>query len=221
MNIVIIDGHVLFRQGLSRILSDYPDLKVVNEAGTLREGVAAVCNLNPDIVLMALNLDDQPGIEALHILLDQKSNAKVVVMASSESETSLLDAIRAGARGYILKHSSVQELVASVRAVGRNEVALSRGMATKVIEEYTRLSSTVQADDTCREQLTYREKEILGYLGEGLSNADIGQRLSISQNTVKVHVHNLLEKLQMKSRREAGRFARSNGIVYQNNRLHR
>lgn len=214
MDIVIIDSHVLFRQGLAHILTDYPDLKVVSQAGTLREGINAVRALKPEIVLMALNLSDQPGTEALRILVKEKGPAtNIIVMSSSESDRAAIHAIRAGARGYVQKFSSIQTLIASIRAVERNEIALSRRLTTQLVEEYTRLSAAVRPVDSCYYKLTYREKEILACLGEGLKNGDIGRELNISQNTVKVHVHNVLEKLQMTSRREAGKFARSNGLL--------
>jgi DNA-binding NarL/FixJ family response regulator len=212
MRIIIVDDHVLFREGLSAILKREGDIEVVGLAGTIREAVEGVKQLNPDIVLMDFNLPDGTGVEATQEILQENPNCKVVFITMSDDEGDMLSAIHSGAVGYLLKNMSPSKLAASLRSVQWGESALSRGMTRRLMQEFSRTKELDEAGDPVFGKLTPREKDILIELETGKSNQEIADKLVISLNTVKYHVHSILEKLNLQNRREAEKFAREHGI---------
>jgi len=212
MRIIIVDDHVLFREGLSAILKQEADIEVVGLTGTIREAVEAVDRLKPDIVLMDFNLPDGTGVEATQEILQENPNCKVVFITMSDDEGDMLSAIHSGAVGYLLKNMSPSKLAASLRSVQRGESALSRGMTRRLMQEFSRTSEPDGGSDPTLGKLTPREKDILVELEAGKSNQEIADKLVISLNTVKYHVHSILEKLNLQNRREAEKFAREHGI---------
>jgi two-component system nitrate/nitrite response regulator NarL len=212
MKILIVDDHVLFREGLVSLLAKQPDLTVVGEAGSASEAITKTCELKPDLVLMDLHLPDSDGLEAIKIILSKMPNTRVVVLTVYESEDLLFSAIRNGAFGYLHKNMPLAKLLLSLRAIKRGEAALTRNMASRLVAEFQRMGKTSQNDKPELEILTPREMEVLELLGSKASNHEIAERLVISENTVKVHVHNILEKLNFQNRYQAGRFARRQGI---------
>ena len=212
MRIIIVDDHVLFREGLSVILKLEGDIEVVGLAGTIREAVEAVRRLDPDIVLMDFNLPDGTGVEATKEILRENHHCKVVFITMSDDEENMLAAIHSGAVGYLLKNMSPSKLAASLRSIQRGESALSRGMTRRLMQEFSRTIEPDIAGDPALGKLTPREKDILIELGAGKSNQEIADKLVISVNTVKYHVHSILEKLNLQNRREAEKFAKQQGI---------
>lgn len=212
MKIIIVDDHNLFREGLSAILQQEPDFEVCGLAGSVQEALAAIRLHKPDIVLMDFNLPDGTGADATTRILQEDPDCKVIFITMSDRDEDLIKAVRSGAVGYLMKNLSPSKLVAAIRSVYRGESALSRIMTLRLMEELARTKETEPAGDPVFGRLTPREKEILISLAAGKSNQEIARQFVISANTVKYHVHSILEKLGVKDRREAARFAQEHGI---------
>jgi two-component system nitrate/nitrite response regulator NarL len=212
MRIIIVDDHNLFREGLAAIIQQEPDIEVVSLVGTVHEAVDVVPAMKPDLVLMDFSLPDGTGAEATQKIIQDFPACKVVFMTMSEKEEDLLAAIRSGAVGYLLKNMSPSKLVAALRSVQRGESALSRSMTLRVMQELSRTKAPELAGDPALGKLTPREEDILMELAAGKSNQEIARQLFISENTVKYHVHSILEKLNLQDRKEAARFAREHGV---------
>ncbi len=208
MRILLVDDHALFREGLASLLSNQPDFTVVGEAGSGREAISKAFELGPDLVLMDISLPDINGMEAAKTILSRQPNTKIVMLTIHETDDLLLNAIAHGAKGYLLKNTSLNKILASLRALERGEAALSRTMISRVLDEFTRMASRRVPEPDGLENLTDRELEIIQLLAEKATNRQIAERLSITETTVKVHVHNIFDKLEIKNRREAARFYR-------------
>jgi DNA-binding NarL/FixJ family response regulator len=213
MKIIIVDDHVLFREGLASIIRQEPDIEVCALVGTVQEAVDSALRLNPDIVLMDFNLPDGSGAKATRLIIQELPNTKVVFMTMSERDEDLLEAVRSGAVGYLLKNMSPSKLVSALRAVQEGESALSRSMTLKVMKELSRTKTAEPLADPVLGKLTQREKEILVEIASGKSNQEIAHSLYISENTLKYHVHSILEKLGLEDRKQAARFAVQQGLV--------
>jgi two-component system, NarL family, nitrate/nitrite response regulator NarL len=213
IRILIVDDHILFREGLAAIIRQEADIEVVGMVGTVQEAVEASHTLKPDIVLMDFNLPDGTGAEATQMIIQDIPDCKVVFMTMSEKDEDLLAAIRNGAVGYLLKNMSPSNLVAALRSVQQGESALSRSMTLTVMKELSRIKAPEQIGDPAMGKLTKREKEILAEIASEKSNLEISQKLFISENTVKYHVHSILKKLNLDDRKEAAKFAKKHGIL--------
>ena len=206
----MVDDHILFREGLISIVRSEPDMEIVGQAGNVREAVEIVSSVKPDIVLMDFGLPDGTGVEATQAILKEYPECKVVFLTMSEEDDDLFAAIRSGAKGYLLKNMHPSKLVSSLRAVQHGESALSRSMTMRVMEE---LSRTTKQEYPADITLTRREIDVLRSVAAGLSNPEIANRLFITENTVKFHVHSILEKLHLSDRRDAAEYARKHGLV--------
>jgi DNA-binding NarL/FixJ family response regulator len=216
--LLIVDDHVLFREGLISAFRSAPDFKVVGEAGSVYEGLQLVRQLVPDIVLMDFNLPDGTGLDATHAIRGEFPHIKIVFLTIYETDENLFAAIRLGASGFLLKNIASENLISSLRALNRDEMALSRQLSSRVIKAFsqTRLSDSKSKDEIER-NLSTRELDILRELESGASNQEIAQNLYISENTVKHHIGNVLEKLGVENRRQAALLARQNGIIKKSN----
>ena len=214
MKIVIVDDHVLFREGLAAIIGSEPDVEIIGQAGTVREAIELVKISKPDMVLMDFGLPDGTGADATRAILQEHPKCKIVFLTMSEEDDDLLAAIRSGAKGYLLKNMQPAKLVSSLRSVQKGESALSRSMTLRVMEELARTKES-QRPGEGNPTLTRRELEVLRELASGLSNLEIAERLFISENTVKYHVHSILEKLNLSDRREAAIYAREHNLLKQ------
>jgi DNA-binding NarL/FixJ family response regulator len=212
MRIVIVDDHNLFREGLAAILEREPDIEVVGLVGTVNEAVEMVIGYKPDLVLMDFSLPDGTGAEATRKIIQGYPDCKVVFMTMSDREEDLLTAVRSGAVGYLLKDMAPSKLVAALRSVQKGESALSRAMTLQLMRELSRTKEAEPVGDPALGKLTSREKDILIELAAGKNNQEIARQLYISENTVKYHVHSILEKLHLEDRKEAARFAREHGL---------
>jgi len=212
MRIIIVDDHVLFREGLAAIVREEADIEVVGLVGTVQEAVEAALALKPDIVLMDFSLPDGSGADATRKIIQEYPGCKVVFMTMSEKDEDLLAAIRSGAVGYLLKNMTPSKLVAALRSVQQGESALSRSMTLQLMKELSRTKEPEPSGDPALGKLTQREKDVLAELAAGKSNQEIARQLFISENTVKYHVHSILEKLNLRDRKEAARFAREHGV---------
>jgi len=212
MRIIIVDDHILFREGLAAIIRQAADIEVVGLVGTVQEAVDSVRMLTPDIVLMDFSLPDGTGAEATRKIIQDYPGCKIVFMTMSDSEEDLLAAIRSGAVGYLLKNMTPSKLVAALRSVQQGESALSRSMTLQLMKELARTKQPEHTGDPALGRLTPREQEVLAELAAGKSNQEIARQLYISENTVKYHVHSILEKFNLRDRIEVARFAKEHGV---------
>jgi two-component system nitrate/nitrite response regulator NarL len=210
MKLIIVDDHVLFREGLASIIRSEPDFQIVGMAGTVREAVDAARLVRPDLILMDFSLPDGTGAEATRSILKEHPACKIVFLTMSEEDENLFDAIRSGAKGYLLKNMQPQKLIAALRSVQKGESALSRSMTMRLMEELSRSKRTEPIREST---LTRRELDVISAVASGLSNAEIAKQLFISENTVKYHVHSVLGKLGLSDRRELSVYAREQRLI--------
>ncbi|MBI4759607.1 MAG: response regulator [Chloroflexota bacterium] len=209
-SVLVIDDHVLFRDGLISLLESTADFHVVDQAGTVSEGIEKAFHHRPDIILMDFSLPDGTGLDATKIILDEIPECKIVFLTVFETDENLLKAIRLGAKGYMLKNISSSSLLASLRALAKGEIAMSRKMMSRVVE-YSRAMPVPPSEDLLA-KLSPRELDILSALQDGASNTQIARQLYLSENTVKHHIHNILEKLGVENRRQASVLAKQMGL---------
>jgi DNA-binding NarL/FixJ family response regulator len=204
IRVLVVDDHALFRRGLEIVLEQESDIKVVGEAGDGAEAVEKASNLLPDIVLMDVRMPRRTGIEACTAIKDVVPSAKIIMLTISDEEADLYEAIKAGATGYLLKEISIDEVASAIREVAGGKSLISPSMASKLLNEF---ASMIKKNDERQQvpapRLTERELEVLKLVAKGLNNRDIAKELFISENTVKNHIRNILEKLQLHSRMEA------------------
>ena len=210
MKILVVDDHVLFREGLAAIFQSEPDMEIAGMAGTVKEAVELARSIKPEIILMDFSLPDGNGADATGLILREHPNSKIVFLTMSEEDENLFAAIRSGAKGYLLKNMHPKKLVAALRSVQRGESALSRSMTLRLMEE---LSRTKKPEVSVDITLTHRELDVLRALASGLSNQEIARKFVISENTVKYHVHSILGKLGLADRKEVAAYAREHGIL--------
>jgi len=207
IRVLLADPHALFRRGVRLVLDDEPDIEVIGECDDGLDAVDRIVELSPDLVLMDVRLPGVSGIEATRRARSLVPNVKVAILTVSEDDDDLFAAVRAGATGYILKEVSIEELPDAVRAVARGDSLISPSMASRLLGEFNALSRRVQEQRGTAPRLSDRELEVLRLVARGMSNKDIAAELVIAENTVKNHVRNILEKLQLRSRMEAAMYA--------------
>ena len=207
IRVVLADPHALFRRGVRLVLEDEVDIEVVGECADGLEAVDCIVELVPDLVLMDVRMPGVSGIEATRRVRSLVPSVKVAILTVSESDEDLFAAVRAGATGYLLKEVSIEELADAVRAVARGHSLISPSMASRLLGEFNALSRRVEEQRGAAPRLSDRELEVLRLVARGLSNKDIAAELVIAENTVKNHVRNILEKLQLRSRMEAAMYA--------------
>ena len=204
IRVLVVDDHALFRRGLQMVLEQESDIEVVGEASDGTEAVQKAAEHYPDIVLMDVRMPRRGGIDACTAIHETVPSARIIMLTISDEENDLYEAIKAGAMGYLLKEISIEEVASAIRAVHGGQSLISPSMAAKLITEFASLSR--RGDDRRQvptPRLTEREMEVLKLVAKGLNNRDIAAELFISENTVKNHVRNILEKLQLHSRMEA------------------
>jgi DNA-binding NarL/FixJ family response regulator len=204
IRVLVVDDHAVFRRGLQMVLEQEPDITVVGEAGDGAEGVTTAVETLPDIVLLDVRMPRRGGIDACTMIKESVPSAQIIMLTISDEEADLYDAIKAGAIGYLLKDIPIDEVATAVRAVRGGQSYISPSMASKLLTEF---ASMVRRSDERQQlpppKLTDREMEVLKLVARGLNNRDIAKQLFISENTVKNHIRNILEKLQLHSRMEA------------------
>jgi two-component system NarL family response regulator len=204
IRVLICDDHALFRRGLTMVLESEDGIEVVGEAEDGAEAVAKAEELAPDVVLMDVRMPRVSGIEATSTIAEKVPTTKILMLTVSDEEDDLYDAIKAGASGYLLKEISIEEVASAIRAVVSGQSLISPSMASKLLTEFSNLSKRAdERQSVPTPRLTDRELEVLKLVAQGLTNRDIAGELYISENTVKNHVRNILEKLHLHSRMEA------------------
>lgn len=210
LRILVAEDHPLFRKGMVSLLSSEPGFEVVGEATTGEEAVARAAELLPDVVLMDLQMPGGNGIEATRNILEQSPNVRVLVVTLLEDDDSVFMALRAGARGYVLKDADEEEVVRAIRAVGRGEAIFSPTIATRVLSYFA--STNLSAPSRAFPTLTEREREILNLIAQGHPNPSIARALHLSTKTVGNYVSNIFTKLQVADRSQAIIRAREAGL---------
>lgn len=209
LRVLVVDDHPLFRYGLCTVLAAEPSIDVVGEAATGRDAVSAARAYTPDVVVMDLHLPDIDGIEATREIVGERSSTGVVVLTMFNDSESVFAAMRAGARGYLLKGSGQEEIIRAVHAVGRGEAIFGPDIATRVLGYFNNAPVT---SDPVFPELTSREREVLALIADGRSNAAIAASLSLSPKTVRNHVSSIFTKLHVADRAQAIVRARKAGL---------
>jgi DNA-binding NarL/FixJ family response regulator len=207
IRVLIADDHALFRRGLEMVLDEEEDIDLVGQASDGAEAVIRAGEALPDVVLMDIRMPKTSGIEAARAMKEAAPSARIVMLTISDEEEDLFEAIRSGASGYLLKDIPLDEVADAVRAVYGGQSLINPSMAGKLLTEFATLGRRDQEEEHKQQvpapKLTDREMEVLKLVARGMNNRDIAKELFISENTVKNHVRNILEKLQIHSRMEA------------------
>lgn len=211
IRVLIVDDHTLFRSGVRLVLERQADFAVVGEASNGLEGVKRAKQLKPDVVLLDLNMPGTSGLEAIPLLREEAPQTEVIMLTVSEDGDDLLESLRIGARGYLLKNIETDFLLDSIRRAAKGESVMSPQMASKLADVMRQTPRNVPAVETDR--LTPREREIIGMLARGLSNKEIARTLDVAESTVKIHVQGVLRKLNLTSRVQAAVYAVEHGLV--------
>jgi DNA-binding NarL/FixJ family response regulator len=210
IRVLIADDHPLFRDGVRTLLTSVPETDVVGEASTGEEAITQAALLQPDVILMDLHMPGKNGIEATRAILHTSPHMGILILTMFEEDDSVFAAMRAGARGYLLKGADQTEILRAIHAVSHGEAIFSPAIAERLMQYFAALGHT--ALPSAFPELTEREREILGLLAQGRSNAEMASRLVLSQKTVRNHVSNIFSKLQVVDRAQAIIRAREAGL---------
>jgi DNA-binding NarL/FixJ family response regulator len=210
LRVLIADDHPLFRHGLSALLDTSRDFEVAGEATTGEEVIELATALQPDVILMDIQMPGINGIEATRRILHTSPHIRILIVTMFEDDTSVFTAMRAGARGYVLKDAQKDDMLQAIRAVGRGEAIFSPAIATRLIDFFA--APRPVAPPHAFPELTEREREILTLIAQGHSNTEIATRLVLSPNTVRNYVSNIFSKLQVADRAQAIIRAREAGL---------
>jgi DNA-binding NarL/FixJ family response regulator len=210
----LADDHDLFREGLAGIIDGQEDMVVVGQASDGIEAIVKTHELRPDLILMDIQMPGCDGLEATRQIKREAPETTIVMLTVRDEDEKLFEALKLGAQGYLLKNIRSAEMLPMLRGALRGEAAISPALAGRILEEFRRLSRLVPAEEEAKEAaLTKREQEVLSLAASGAADKEIAESLSVSLNTVKTHMRNILAKLQVNGRREAARIARSKGLV--------
>jgi DNA-binding NarL/FixJ family response regulator len=211
ITVLVADDQSMVRSGFRMLLSGEPDIEVVAEASNGLEAVQKAARFDPTVVLMDIRMPEVDGLEATRRILAADHAARVLILTTFDLDEYVYEALRAGASGFVLKDDPAEQLIAAVRTVAAGEALLSPTVTKRVIAQFTR--NPRPSPPKALEELTEREREIFRLIAEGLSNAEIGQRLYISDTTVKTHITHILQKLDLRDRVQAVVLAYRTGLV--------
>ena len=203
IKVLVVDDHSLFRRGIISVLAAEDWLEVVGEASDGLQAINKASVLTPDVIVMDLMMPRKSGLEATQLLQTQLPQANILVLTVSESEADLFAAMKFGARGYMLKNAEPEELIQGIIHIARGGVTVSPAMASKLLDELKEMREPVEAIP----ELSHRETEVLQLVAQGKRNKDIAEELFISENTVKTHLRNIMDKLHMANRSQAAAYA--------------
>lgn len=215
LRILLVDDHVLFRKGVAALLASRQNIQVVGEASNGLEAIETARELLPDVILMDINMPRCDGLEATRRIKREMPHVKIVMLTVSDDDQHLFDAIKSGAQGYLLKDLEPRQLHELLENISRGEAPLSGVIAAKILKEFSRPVPETEQGGEMIEELTSREAEILQLVAEGKTNREIAAFLVISENTVKIHLRNILEKLHLQNRIQAAVYAVRQGLVGQ------
>lgn len=210
IRVLIADDHAIVREGLISALSLENDIDIVGQAANGREAIEKATELQPDIIIMDISMPGCNGLEATATLANQLPQTRVLILTVSDREEDLFQAIRFGARGYLLKSASINDIVTSIRQVVAGEAILSSYVATRLLNELCHERSQ-------NAPLSQREMEVLRLVGEGLTNRQIAERLVVTESTAKTYLQRIMDKLHLQSKSEAMSYALRRGLVARKN----
>jgi DNA-binding NarL/FixJ family response regulator len=211
IRVLIADDHKMFRQGLRMLFDIEPDIEIVGEAQQGLEVPELVRTLRPDVVLMDINMPGIDGIEASRRILQENPDCSIIVLTMFREDEHVFDAIKAGARGYVLKDADSVEVINAIRKVAEGGSILDPAMAGKVFSQFKLMATT--SEKTNRDGLTERELEILTLIAQGASNREIGEKLYLSEKTIKNYITTIFQKLHMSDRTQAAVYALQHGLI--------
>ncbi|MCI0526214.1 MAG: response regulator transcription factor [Nitrospira sp.] len=213
LRILLVDDHILFRKGIVSLLTARKDITVVGEAGDGLEAVTLAHQTIPDVILMDVNMPKQDGIETVKVIKREMPHIQIVMLTVSDADNDLFEAIKSGAKGYLLKNLEPQELYAMLDKLRQGEAPISGIMAAKILKEFRQPDQTHDRQTEAIDALTAREVEVLEQVVTGATNKEIADILHITENTVKIHLRNILEKLHVQNRIQAAVYAVRQGLV--------
>ncbi len=213
LRVLLVDDHDLFRTGLRNLLDEHGGLQVIGEATNGAEAVRLVRELAPDVVVMDLNMPTMSGVEATRHISAHSPLTRVIVLTISDEDADVMDAIVAGACGYLLKDSSIADVVSGIRSAAVGASLISPAIAAKVLQRVRATTADTEMADAIRTELSARELEVLKLIANGKDNAQIAAELVISPKTVKNHISNILMKLQISNRIQAAVYAVRSGLA--------
>jgi two-component system nitrate/nitrite response regulator NarL len=213
LRILLVDDHVLFRKGIVSLLNTRSEMEVVGEAGDGIEAVSQARKTLPDVILMDINMPKQNGLEATRIIKQEMPHVQIVMLTVSEDDDDLFEAIKNGAKGYLLKKLEPEQLFDMLEGMRRGEAPISGVMAAKILQEFKQPDRTTTGQPESMDELTPREIEVLEQVVAGATNQEIAETLHITKNTVKIHLRNILEKLHVQNRIQAAVQAVREGLV--------
>ncbi|MBI4984419.1 MAG: response regulator transcription factor [Rhodocyclales bacterium] len=215
IRVLLVDDHTLFRSGIKALLQRQEGFEVVGEAGDGLEGLKRAKSLQPDVVLLDLHMPGISGREALQLIVEEVPETRVVMLTVSEDADDLMEALRAGAQGYLLKNIDAEFLIDAVRRAAEGEAVMSSQMTAKLMQSVRgAVAKPLPVAD--HEKLSPREREILTFLAKGASNKEIARSLDLAESTVKIHLQGILKKLGMTSRVQAAVYAVEHGLASKN-----
>jgi DNA-binding NarL/FixJ family response regulator len=212
MRVLLVDDHPLFRDGLATLLQAR-DMEIVGETSNGLEALEYARVLKPDLILMDINMPKMNGLMATRLIKTELPDTKIVILTVSDDDESLFEAIKSGAEGYLLKSMPSQTFFDMLKGVAQGEAPISRSLATKILGEFAKRLQHDEAVVANKEDITEREKEVLRLVAEGATNRDIATKLNITENTVKYHLKNILEKLHLRNRAQAVAYASQSGLL--------
>ena len=212
MRILLVDDHVLFRKGIATLLGVRDNITIVGEASDGIEAVKVAHQTKPDLILLDVNMPNRDGIETVTVLQKEMPEVQIVMLTVSDDDNDLFQAIRNGAKGYLLKNLEPQELYKMLEGISQGESPISRAMASRILQEFRQPEQNKEKDSEV-DELTPRETEVLEQVVTGASNKEIAETLHITENTVKIHLRNILEKLHVQNRIQAAVHAVREGLV--------
>jgi len=213
IRVLIIDDHTLFRSGIKLLLERQSGFTVVGEAGHALDGVKRAKKLKPDVILLDLHMPDTSGLQVITLLREELPLAQIIMLTVSEDAEDLLEALRAGARGYLLKNIDTEFLLEAIRLAAKAESVMSPLMANKLADAIRQPFKEISRAQTGMEKLSPREREVIIMLARGASNKEIARSLDLVESTIKIHVQGILRKLNLSSRVQAAVFAVECGLV--------
>lgn len=212
IKVLVVDDHALYRNGVASALASQGDLQVVGEAANGEEALSKAQELMPDVILMDISMPVCDGLEATRRITAEVPGAKIIILTAAEQDESLFEAIKSGARGYLLKTIEPRSLVEALRGVFKGEAPISRVTASKILTEFSRQAQRTGTVAQPKTRLTERERELLALLASGTTNKEIAAALGISPSTVKSHLQNIMDKLHLENRVQAAAFALREGL---------
>ena len=211
--LLLCDDHAMFRQGLRSILETEEGFRVIGEAATGREAVRYALQTRPDVILMDIQMPELDGVAATKTILDEYPAAKVIILTMYRQDRYVFEAIKAGARGYMLKDADANDLISAIRRVAEGETLLNAEMAASILDEFSKVKEVPEHPEHPISELTEREAAILRLLAQGASNQEIATDLNVSEKTVRNRLSEIFSKLRLNNRTQAALYALREGIA--------